>query len=362
MSAQDIPGAPCGQQIARLDVALTRAREFLVARQDQAGRWVDFELPVGRATAWTTAYVATMLAPGPAARLAVQRAGRWLVAAYRPGQAGPRGQPLPGGWGYNEQVPPDGDSTAWALLALAAAGLAPTDAMRWALTSYRLFSGLYRTYADRLAVDTWTAPHVDVTAVALQALLTMGTAEARPIEVTVERLLERAARGEWHAYWWADDAYAAAQALQALADFRRWCAGTGYGAGGHPAEARVAPLLRGVDELLDAYRQQAGWVAAGDEPFGAALRVRAWAAIGGAMAVAWPPVERLLAAQAADGRWPGGPKLRLTHHDSQQPWATPGSGVLYADVADIFTTATVVGALHLVRGRLATAAATSRFG
>ena len=173
----------------RLDVSVRGAVAFLVARQEPDGCWVDFELPVGRATGWTTGYVATMLAPCAAARAAVQRASRWLMATYRPGQGWAHRQPLPAGWGYNQAVPPDCDSTAWALLALNGAGTPPTNGMRWALTGYRRFNGLYQTYADRPRADTWTATHVDVTVVALQALLTMGTAEARPIEVTVERLL-----------------------------------------------------------------------------------------------------------------------------------------------------------------------------
>jgi len=323
---------------------------------------VDFELPVGRATGWTTGYIATMLAPCAAARAAVQRAGRWLMATYRPGQGWAHRQPKPAGWGYNQAVPPDCDSTAWALLALDGAGMPPTDGMRWALTGYRRFNGLYRTYADRSAGDTWTAAHVDVTVVALQALLTMGTAEGRSIEVTVERLLELAGQDGWHAYWWADDTYAVAHALQALAGFEHWCARTGYGDADPATRTRVGPLRRAVSGVLDAYRQQTEWVAAGRDPFGAALRLRAWASIGGALPAAWPAAERLLASQAADGGWPGGPKLRLTHHEMHQPWATADSGVLYADSAGLFTTATVVGALQALHERLVAESATSRPG
>jgi hypothetical protein len=75
---------------------------------------------------------------------------------------------------------------------------------------------------------------------------------------------------------------------------------------------------------------------------------------------AWATAERLLAAQAADGRWPGGPKLRLTRHETPQPWATADSGVLYADTAGLFTTATVVGALQALHDRLIAESATNR--
>jgi hypothetical protein len=321
---------------------------------------VDFELPPGRASGWTTGYIATMLAPCAAARAAVQRAGHWLMAIYRPGQGWAHRQPMPAGWGYNEKVPPDCDSTAWALLALDGAGLPPTDGMRWALTGYRRFNGLYQTYTHRPPGDMWTDTHVDVTVVALQALLTMGTAEARSIEVTVERLLELADQDGWHAYWWADDTYVVAQALQALAEFERWCARTGYGDADPATRTRVDALRRGVAGVLDAYRQQREWVAAGRDPFGAALRLRAWASMGGALPAARAPAELLLASQAPDGGWPGGPKLRETYHEIQQPWATADSGVLYADFAGLFTTATVVGALQALHERLVAESATSR--
>jgi hypothetical protein len=246
-----------------------------------------------------------------------QRAGRWLVATYRPGQGWAHRRPMPAGWGYNQAVLPDADSTAWALLALDGAGLSPTDGMHWALTGYRRFNGLYRTYADRPLDDTWTATHVDVTVVALQALLTMGTAEARPIEVTVERLLELAGQDCWHAYWWADDTYAVAQALQALAGFERWCARTGYGDADAATRTRVEALRRGVAGVLDAYRQQSEWVAAGRDPFGAALRLRAWASIGGAVPAARAAAERLLASQAPDGGWSGGQSADAAGHGAR---------------------------------------------
>src|SRR5256885_1523367 len=83
--------------------AVAEGVAFLVARQEPAGCWVDFERPVGRATAWTTGYVATMLARCAAARAAVAHAGRWLLAAYRPARTGAHRQRMPAGWGYNQE-------------------------------------------------------------------------------------------------------------------------------------------------------------------------------------------------------------------------------------------------------------------
>src|SRR3954463_5664630 len=127
LSMEPGPGAGDPRWRDRLDAGLRGGVAFLVARQEPAGCWVDFELPVGRATGWTTGYVATMLARCGAARAAVERAGHWLLATYRPGQGWAHRERRPAGWGYNLEVPPDGDSTAWALLALDAAGLPPTD-------------------------------------------------------------------------------------------------------------------------------------------------------------------------------------------------------------------------------------------
>ena len=36
-----------------------RARAYLQSKQQDDGKWIDFDLEVGRSTAWITAYVAS---------------------------------------------------------------------------------------------------------------------------------------------------------------------------------------------------------------------------------------------------------------------------------------------------------------
>jgi hypothetical protein len=52
----------------------------------------------------------------------------------------------------------------------------------------------------------------------------------------------------------------------------------------------------------------------------------------------------LLAMQAGDGHWPGAPNLRVTRHDTVDPWGRP-EGVLYEDVDHLMTTASAVAVL-----------------
>jgi hypothetical protein len=53
----------------------------------------------------------------------------------------------------------------------------------------------------------------------------------------------------------------------------------------------------------------------------------------------------LATAQSADGSWPSGPILRLTHRHIEQPWRTADAGPVFADASRTFSTATAVAAL-----------------
>jgi len=93
---------------------LTPAVEFLLDQQCIDGAWREFDLDVGPSTSWATSFTLLCLSYLDQALLGKRRveakvkAAKFLIANKRPS----------GGWGYNENVREDCDSTAYGILAL----------------------------------------------------------------------------------------------------------------------------------------------------------------------------------------------------------------------------------------------------
>jgi Squalene-hopene cyclase C-terminal domain len=325
---------------ALVEEAIAAALAFLLGRRNQAGWWIDFvhrACPAGvdgvtgyRSDEWITAYVAAAITglDHPQARDAA-RAGMDLLLARR----------SHGGWGYNVMIPADADTTTWVLRL--AAGLELADSVH--LREARAFvvgqidaEGGVATYpptaAPALAAftrlpgpyDGWCASHVCVTAAA--ASLHLGRA---PFE-----FLRRAQTddGSWSGYWWHDDEYATAMAVQALST-----AGD---------RASVARAVRWADSRIGADGAAQSLAHGGPSPFATALALAALAAGGAprrgarARAVNW-----LLSEQRTDGSWEPSAQLRIPAPDQHDPVAAPHTTSNYVDDLGVFTTATVLAAL-----------------
>src|SRR5260370_11459794 len=78
-------------------------RRFLAGARDGCGWWRDWDTQAGVSDEWTTAYTAAVLAAGPerTARDSARHALE-LLCSRRPSKDG---------WGYNQHVPPDADTT-----------------------------------------------------------------------------------------------------------------------------------------------------------------------------------------------------------------------------------------------------------
>src|SRR5664279_2857346 len=172
-----------------LQSSIDSAARYLVDMQAPDGAWLDFNLPVGRSDAWTTAYIGMCLfetEPFVSARerryvrTALDNAARFVGAA--------RGSE--GTWGYNARVPPDCDSTSWAALFLTATGRAPGQETYTALRTFARPDGGFATYNAGPGNDessAWTRSHPDVTPVAACALAPTGQIG----EATLEAMLAR---------------------------------------------------------------------------------------------------------------------------------------------------------------------------
>jgi hypothetical protein len=197
---------------------LSHAVRYLLRNQHPTGSWTDFWLPVGTSDAWATAFVAislldavqTQKLPSTLAKRAsnaVIQAASWLLKHQR----------LNGGWGYNGSVPPDADSTAFAVTLLCRLGMgAPEDALRF-LHLHREDARGYRTYRISNPDHLWTKASPDITASVLNALYDAGEFSQTELKEAWERMLHplQEESGIWTGFWWRTHHYTTGLCLEA---------------------------------------------------------------------------------------------------------------------------------------------------
>ena len=152
------------------DKALKRGLAWLksIASDDH---WLGFPTLAGRSDTWVTGFVVSHIAPMVPRSRIVTRARHFLIERQQTG----------GGWGYNPDVPADADSTAWCLAALARSrGLTPSAraTAKKFLLEHCDIDGV-RTFLPNSGISNfieapsgfeatgWMSPHPDVTAAAL---------------------------------------------------------------------------------------------------------------------------------------------------------------------------------------------------
>lgn len=327
--------------------ALQRGVEFLLARQGTDGFWRDFLTPAGEASEWPTAFIGSVLQRADEQTSALERAAAALVASQR----------SDGGWGYNENVPSDADSTAWALRFLTRLGYRGRGWPRAAAClarHQRADSGGIATYAEPGPIRRfmelgpwvpfwgWCRPHCDVTATSANALASAGgkwNLEARGAWRFVRSRQEP--DGSWRSYWWDTAHYATLQAVEIAALFRDFEA-----------------VRRAADWSIRTEDHDGGWSASGVSPsaFATALCLSILARARADCVVLERAIERLQALQQDDGGWPSHPILRIPLPGDANPGAGKrwrpirfASGVVVKDQHRTFTTAACVDALARAR-------------
>ena len=305
---------------AEIAAALSRGLGFVLAAQDAEGAWTDWALPPGPSPDWTTAHVGLRLSGlRPPHREALVgplgRAARWLVSR----------QAADGGWGYNRAVEPDADSTAQALLFLAAAGQsAPPGACAF-LACHQQPDGGFATFQPDSLTGSWGLSHPEITSVALLALRVHPGGLPQGSLARGLAWLHRARRsdGLWNSFWWSTPLPATEVSLALLAALGT-CEPT------PPALARLVP----ADSL------EAALLLSITAPAGPPPRLEQLA-------------RRLLADQTDDGSWKSAPALRITARDCERPWEAKVSGPLFADPQRLHCTATALAALSKAQRALA---------
>lgn len=332
--------------------ALQRGIRFILSRQRDDGLWVDFwTRSSGQSTLWVTGYISHALQEAGCADIPeVSRCCQALLKAQHPN----------GGWGYNADVPPDADSTAFCLLGVSAAPNRDQERVERGvafLGRHQRPDGGFATYASQADLrryrqrgqerdySGWCASHVEVTAASALALL------AASCQATAEGIA-RAARFilnhqnpecVWASYWWRGPLYATAWALVTLQHCRQDLGLT-----------RESAILRWLEE---AQERDGGWGNSLDDgscAFSTALACIALGHVRPATPIRmYSGVSWLIHRQQDDGSW------AAAHRTFQIPPPTvadaadvgswrlggPGVGSATKDENRLFTTATGVMAL-----------------
>ncbi|MGO4209927.1 prenyltransferase/squalene oxidase repeat-containing protein [Terriglobus sp. 2YAB30_2] len=199
--------APC------LSATVSAAIKFLLSRQHQSGWWTEFRTNLGPSDEWATAFVGYALGciDDADARRGAEDAVNKLLRRQRAG----------GGWGWNGCLPPDADSTAWAVhlfRRMGYEGMALVRAMQFISAHLLQYGGIstyqagvsveYRGHAAKENDDGWQSEHL-CTAANVAPLLG---------RLPMRRLCEtQNDDGSWTAYWWQCPALSTALAAEALA-------------------------------------------------------------------------------------------------------------------------------------------------
>ncbi|GAA4855607.1 prenyltransferase/squalene oxidase repeat-containing protein [Saccharopolyspora rosea] len=336
-------------------MTLDKAAEYLRRRQDDDGLWRDFATPFGFSADWVTGCVLRSLAGVPGTEDCVARGATALLQRQRPN----------GGWGFNENVPTDCDSTVWALLGLLAVERAPestVDAARGYLEAHRdATTGGFSVYTDADEIDTsfglepdfvhgWKQPAHCVTAAVVQALLACGGTPELLVRQAVRYLLDaQRPDGSWTSYWWHDAAYPTLHAVTALV------------AGG---ASRPEALERCVALLVSRQEPSGAWatpMAPDGHPFATACHLEALLAqptTSAAAAAAERAAAWLREAQNPDGGWTPYPIMRIPMPNTVDPaevtdWYFDEEmlPVVLRDANGLYTTAAAVHALRTAVAR-----------
>jgi squalene cyclase len=322
--------------------SLQRGVEFLLARQGSDGYWRDFCTPAGEASEWPTGFVGSMLRVADVRTKAIDCAAEALLASQR----------RDGGWGYNEEVPSDADSTAWVLLFLTRAGYsgaASARAAAYIAGHQRRNSGGIATYSQPGPIRRymglgrwvplwgWCRPNCEVTATSGTALAMSDRSRYREALRAWQYVRSRQQRdGCWRSYWWNSAHYATLQAVELGTLFRDTCA----------VQRAAAWCIQNEDE-------GGGWSAhgAGASAFATALCVSVLVEARADAEVIDRTTRRLRALQMDDGGWPSHPILRIP---LPSDWHLAGdrrrpirfdTGIVAEDQQRTFTSAVCVGAL-----------------
>lgn len=343
---------PVWRESRRLSYAATAASRYLIRAK---GFYEDFMAFGETLPIWVSAYVGSALNDWSTLRNE-SRAGRsnngltHLLDGMREWLAS---EEQGNGWPCLRDVPEDADTTSWVVSFLAATGnIAPRDRQKFVrlVHGYQQKDGGFNTIPEegRSGFQSYGMSHVEVTAVAVEALLKLGIDPSHEsIQRAIHFIREVRVRDDiWEAFWWDGQMYATYFSIRALIK-----------AGESISREDIKRISDGI---LQRQAPDGCW---GQETTGKNLSFETALAVRSLMLLDpdgrehTTALERgatwLLNFQNSDGSFNSRPMLRIPNADDLSPWtnrqwqtgSAAGLGVLVADHNGFFTTATVLGAL-----------------
>ncbi len=315
--------------------------------QNNMGSWQGFPTLAGTSDIWVTGFVLAHISPLSQRASAMDKIYEFLLASQHPG----------GGWSYSASVPPDADSTAWCLAALANFPLIKEEVVQKArsflwehyvgkgLATYRPSSGIQQFIGapNEEYLAGWYASHPDVSMAAVLADLQ---------QIHVPEILQwvtsrQSSEGLFDAYWWRGPYYTTALLLRALSLSKRSL-----------ARSTKMALAAGLKKKQLANGAYGIGPTTTPDNFSTALALECLVHI--EMETTEEARQAcghaLLKAQNKDGSWAGGHILRLPAPNVTDPgtvpsWNNPGRGgnSFVEDKAGLFATAMACHVLALWR-------------
>lgn len=300
-----------------LEETIAGGLEYILSMQAEDGFWTEWVLPPGSSSTWTTAYVGYQLRHLPL-KLAVQAAPR-ITAAARWLSAHAFANC---GWGYNEMVGSDADSTAYAILFLKSVDQPVPGAAYTLLINHQGVDGGFATYLPVGEPDSWNVSHPDVTPVTLLALLTQPAPDRRVVHRGIEYILrQKISLDLWNSFWWSSCLYGTEANLSLLDAAGIQMPSSAALTQIEPSNAFEVALL--ISSLL-------------------------YVELDASHVMIRDLVDKLIIQQQPDGSWNTAPILRVTRRDCYKPWVSGDAGLLYEEPNRLFTTATVLHTLTKV--------------
>jgi hypothetical protein len=309
------PGLPAVRTRDDLRARLGRAIGHLIALRNPEGVWQDYDLPVGTATFWVTAFLGVALseaagvAERPDASEHARQAAAWLD----------RHRAAAAGWGYNAATGVDADTTGLVLRLHWSLCMEPkADDVACLLGHWQPGGG----FATFHSPNHWADAHPCVTAVAFAGLPDRYRTPLLPrLRDYVRETMQP--DGTWPAYWWRSHLYSTWHHLRLLRS---------------PDLLDLLPANRKTAGVLEARNSFEHAYAAGTAYFRADA------------AATSRHLTALFEQQRVDGGWPGSANLRVTDPNCPRPWETP-NGALYADRLGTITTASAIMVMtEMLRG------------
>lgn len=279
-----------------LEKAIDNAKEFIFKGIDKKGLFKDFKTNNHKESVdWVSAYIALNLLKSGVKKSLLEDTAKSLYA---------RQNKTLRGWGYNELIVPDADSTAYVIMFLSNFSYKLQKAKGFLLQhqksngSFSTYThNLINTYAEsneawkhRIENETfkgWHSGIVDITATLIQAI----GYEQKTIQYIKENQTKE---GFWRSYWYNDDVYATFQSINALRP---------HG-------------------FFEEIKQAQNWLSEKESknPFYLALIMQGLMINGNYKEKIDFEIKNLVQTQQTDGSWSADPILRFPSPDNLVPW------------------------------------------